>query len=70
VLRRFRLIPHTGVKSMKKQSENKATKTDTIDKSKQPSAAPTKAVKDELSEQELEKASGGHGKGTTIEIDG
>jgi hypothetical protein len=42
---------------MTKQSENnKMTKTDTIDKSRQPSAAPTK---DELNEQELEKASGG-----------
>jgi hypothetical protein len=55
---------------MTKQSGNKVTKTDTIDKSKQTSAAPTEAVKDELSEQELEKASGGHGKGTWIEIDG
>jgi hypothetical protein len=41
---------------MNKQSENKAAKTGTIDKSKKPSAAPTK---DELSEQELDKASGG-----------
>jgi len=46
---------------MTDQSENKVTKTDTIDKSKQPSAAPTKPLKDELSEQELEKASGGTG---------
>lgn len=43
---------------MTEQSENKVTKTDTIDKSKQ-SAAPTKPVKDEFSDQELEKASGG-----------
>ena len=42
---------------MKKQSENKTTITNTIDKSKKPSAAPTN--KDELSEQELDKASGG-----------
>ena len=55
---------------MTEQSENKVTKTDTIDKSKRPPAALTKPVKDELSEQELEKASGGHGKGTWIEIDG
>jgi hypothetical protein len=41
---------------MNKQSGNKVTKTDTIDKSEKPSAAPTK---DDLSEQELEKASGG-----------
>jgi hypothetical protein len=41
---------------MNKQSENKATKIDKIDKSKKPSAAPTK---DELSEQALEEASGG-----------
>ena len=41
---------------MTKQSENKMTKTDTIDKSKKPSAAPTKDV---LNEQELDKASGG-----------
>lgn len=41
---------------MNKQSENKATKIDKIDKSKKTSAAP---IKDELSEQELEKASGG-----------
>ncbi len=41
---------------MTKQSKNKVTKTETIDKSKQPPAAPTK---DELGEQELEKASGG-----------
>ena len=43
---------------MNKQSENKVAITNTIDKSK-PAAAPTKPVKDELSEQELEKASGG-----------
>ena len=43
---------------MTEQSENKVTKTDTIDKSK-PTAAPTKGVKGELSEQELEKATGG-----------
>jgi hypothetical protein len=42
---------------MTKQSENKATITNTIDKSNKPSAAPTN--KDELSEQELDKASGG-----------
>jgi len=48
---------------MTKQSENKMTKTDTIDKSKQPSVAPTK---DELNEQELEKASGGWGVGRGI----
>ena len=46
-----------GVQTMNKQSANKATKIDTIDKSKHISAAP--ANKDELSEQELEKASGG-----------
>jgi hypothetical protein len=51
---------------MTKQSE--VTKTDTIDKFKQPPAALTKPVKDELSEQELEKASGGGSKGTWIEI--
>jgi hypothetical protein len=50
-----------GVKTMTEQSENKVTKTDTIDKSKQTSAAPTEPVKDELSEAELEKASGGAG---------
>ncbi len=44
---------------MPEQSENKPTKTDTIDKSKQPDA-PTKPAKDELSETELEKASGGN----------
>ncbi len=45
---------------MTDESENKVTKTDNpIDKSKQPSAAPTKPAKDELSETELEKASGG-----------
>ena len=51
---------------MTEQSENKAAKTDNIiDKSKQPAAAPTKPAKDELSEQELEKASGGyHSAGT------
>ena len=49
-----------GVQAMNKQSENKVTKTDTTDKSKRPSAAPTK---DELSEQELEKASAGFGFG-------
>ena len=43
---------------MTEKAENKVTSTTTIDKSKQ-SAAPTKPVKDELSEQELEKASGG-----------
>lgn len=41
---------------MDKQPENRVTKTDTIDKSKETSAATTK---DELSVQELEKASGG-----------
>jgi hypothetical protein len=41
------------------QSENKATNTDTIDKSKQPPT--TKPADRELSEQELEKASGGTG---------
>jgi hypothetical protein len=46
-----------GVLAMKKQSGNKAAITNTIDKSKKPSAAPTN--KDELSEQELDKASGG-----------
>lgn len=46
-----------GVQTMNKQSANKVTKIDTIDKSKHLSAAP--ANKDELSEQELEKASGG-----------
>ena len=60
--------PSHRVKTMTKQSENKVTKTDAIDKSKQPPAALTKPVKDELSEQELEKASGGGGKGTWIEI--
>ncbi len=44
---------------MNKPSEDKATITNTIDKSKKPSAAPTKPVKGELSEQELDKASGG-----------
>jgi hypothetical protein len=47
-----------GVQTMNKQSENKVTKTDTIDKSKQRFVTPTK---DELNEQELEKASGGGG---------
>ena len=57
-----------GVQTMTEQSENKVTTTDTIDKSKQPPAALTKPVKDEqLSEQELEKASGGGGR-TWIEI--
>ncbi len=42
---------------MSKQSEDRATKIDKIDKSKKPSATPTN--KDELSEQELDKASGG-----------
>ena len=41
---------------MNKQSGNKATKIDNIDKSQKPSVAPTK---NDLSEQELEKASGG-----------
>ena len=50
---------------MTKQSENKVTKTDTIDKSKQAPAAPTK---DELGEQELEKASGGWGVGRGISV--
>jgi hypothetical protein len=45
-----------GVQTMNKQSGNKATITNAIDKSKKPSAAPTK---DELHEQELEKALGG-----------
>ena len=44
---------------MNKQSENKATITNTIDKSKRPSVDPTKPVKDELNEQELDKAAGG-----------
>jgi hypothetical protein len=44
---------------MPEQSENKASKTDTIDKSKQP--ATTSSADRELSEQELEKASGGAG---------
>jgi len=43
---------------MNKRSENKATITNTIDKSEQTSLA---SAKDELSEQELEKASGGGG---------
>ncbi len=41
---------------MNKRSENKVTKTDAIDKPKQPFVTPT-----ELNEQELEKASGGGG---------
>jgi hypothetical protein len=44
---------------MPEQFENKATKTDAIDKSKQPSAAPTEPGKGELSEQELDKVAGG-----------
>jgi hypothetical protein len=48
-----------GVQTMSKQSGNKVTKTDTINKSKQPTAATANVVKDELSEQELDKASGG-----------
>jgi hypothetical protein len=44
---------------MNKPSENKVTKTNTIDKSKQTSAAPTNPTKNELSEQELDKATGG-----------
>jgi hypothetical protein len=47
-----------GVQTMNKQSDNKVTKGDTIDKSKQPSVAPTK---DELNEQELNKVAGGAG---------
>ena len=43
---------------MTEQSENKAETTAT-DKPTQPAAAPTKPAKEELSEQELEKASGG-----------
>jgi hypothetical protein len=48
-----------GVQTMNKPSKDKATITSTIDKSKLPSAAPTKPGTDELSEQELDKASGG-----------
>jgi hypothetical protein len=48
---------------MTEQSENKATKTDLIDKPKQPSAATTKPVKGELSEIELETIAGGFGFG-------
>jgi hypothetical protein len=43
---------------MNKQSENSATITNTIEKSEQTSLA---SAKDEFSEQELEKASGGGG---------
>lgn len=50
-----------GVKTMSDRSGNKLTKADTNDKSKQPPA--TKPVEGELSEQELEKASGGTGGG-------
>jgi|HubBroStandDraft_1064217.scaffolds.fasta_scaffold769300_1 hypothetical protein len=50
-----------GMQTMNKQSENKVTITNTIDKSKQSSTASTKLVKDELNEQELDQASGGLG---------
>jgi hypothetical protein len=55
-------LPFVGVQTMSDQSVNKMTKTDTIDKSNQPPA--TKPVEGELSEQELEKVSGGSGGGT------
>ncbi len=45
---------------MTEPSENKVTKTDTIDKSRQSSVAPTK---EELNKKELDKASGGFGFG-------
>jgi hypothetical protein len=47
-----------GVQKMNKRSDDKATITNKVDKSKRPSSAPTK---DELTEQVLEKASGGGG---------
>jgi hypothetical protein len=47
-----------GVQTMNMPSDDKATITNKIDKSKRPSSAPTK---DELSEQVLEKVSGGGG---------
>jgi hypothetical protein len=50
-------LPLTVVQTMPEQSENKATNTDKIDKTKQPPT--TKPAEGELSEQELEKASGG-----------
>ena len=43
---------------MTEQSENKVTKTDTIDKSTQPAALTV--AKGELSEQELDKIAGGN----------
>jgi hypothetical protein len=47
-----------GVQTMNKPSDDKATITNKIDKSKRASSCPTR---DELSEQVLEKASGGGG---------